>query len=463
MKIKVVCEKTNLTDRTIRYYIEEGLISPSFTENYLGRKTFDFTEENVSELNDIAILRSFDFSIEEIRQILLDPSNSVSVICAVKDRISETLLTSQKKMSVISSLDSETAYNIHELACVLSSPSEASPSGKNIEPKPRKRMKDITKGILLFLSIWLPLLVSAIILIRSFVFYENPIVHHSFLILMIITLIPSLVSMLAPKIKFLRSRICRTALLVLCILCIPLSGLSAFAGVRECEHSPIAISHKIAATCTETGLTEGSKCSLCGTVLAKQEIIPTVDHTYATVVTEPTCRRDGAVTLVCHCTKTLHERTIFATEKHDFKKNGDEGYICSLCDMEVCEYGYANGDEPSSANTVRYYITGTANSTNALERTLVIFGSGELTAPQNASNYPFRESAYVDEVTTVIICDGITAIDEGAFEGASNNDNIFGNPFRSVKSFIVKGELLTLDPHGSGMSGIECDITYKRN
>ena len=102
MKIKVVCEKTNLTDRTIRYYIEEGLISPSFTENYLGRKTFDFTEENVSELNDIAILRSFDFSIEEIRQILLDPSNSVSVICAVKDRISETLLTSQKKMSVIS-------------------------------------------------------------------------------------------------------------------------------------------------------------------------------------------------------------------------------------------------------------------------------------------------------------------------------------------------------------------------
>jgi DNA-binding transcriptional MerR regulator len=43
MKIKAVCERTELTDRTIRYYIEEGLISPAFTENYLGRKSFDFS------------------------------------------------------------------------------------------------------------------------------------------------------------------------------------------------------------------------------------------------------------------------------------------------------------------------------------------------------------------------------------------------------------------------------------
>ena len=30
MKIKSVCEQTGLTDRAIRYYIEEKLISPSF-------------------------------------------------------------------------------------------------------------------------------------------------------------------------------------------------------------------------------------------------------------------------------------------------------------------------------------------------------------------------------------------------------------------------------------------------
>ena len=42
MKIKTVCELTGLSDRTIRYYIEEKLISPSHTENYLGRKKYSF-------------------------------------------------------------------------------------------------------------------------------------------------------------------------------------------------------------------------------------------------------------------------------------------------------------------------------------------------------------------------------------------------------------------------------------
>ncbi len=45
MKIKNVCEATELSDRTIRYYIEEELISPSYTENYLGRRTYDFCEK----------------------------------------------------------------------------------------------------------------------------------------------------------------------------------------------------------------------------------------------------------------------------------------------------------------------------------------------------------------------------------------------------------------------------------
>ena len=66
MKIKAVCEQTGLTDRTIRYYIEEGLISPFYTENYLGRKNFNFSEADVAMLKDIAILRKFGFSIAEI-------------------------------------------------------------------------------------------------------------------------------------------------------------------------------------------------------------------------------------------------------------------------------------------------------------------------------------------------------------------------------------------------------------
>lgn len=74
MKIKQVCEQTGLTDRAIRYYIEEELLSPAYTENYLGRKSFTFSEEDVQCLRDIMVLRKFGFSIEEIRLIRQDPA-----------------------------------------------------------------------------------------------------------------------------------------------------------------------------------------------------------------------------------------------------------------------------------------------------------------------------------------------------------------------------------------------------
>ena len=47
-------------------------------------------------------------------------------------------------------------------------------------------------------------------------------------------------------------------------------------------HTPETVPGK-AATCTETGLTEGSKCSVCGDILAEQETIPALDHDYTNV------------------------------------------------------------------------------------------------------------------------------------------------------------------------------------
>ena len=124
MKIKTVCEKTGLTDRTIRYYIEEGLISPSYTENYLGRKSFEFSDENISELNDIAVLRSFDFSIEEIRVILLTPESSPDIIKGAKERLEKNLLINEKKVSAMSLLNAEQSYTLSQLAMELSKPDE---------------------------------------------------------------------------------------------------------------------------------------------------------------------------------------------------------------------------------------------------------------------------------------------------------------------------------------------------
>ena len=53
MKIKEVCEKTSLTERAVRLYIENGLIAPSVSESYSGRRNVDFSPEDVEKLKPI--------------------------------------------------------------------------------------------------------------------------------------------------------------------------------------------------------------------------------------------------------------------------------------------------------------------------------------------------------------------------------------------------------------------------
>ncbi|MBQ3056868.1 MAG: MerR family transcriptional regulator [Clostridia bacterium] len=495
MKIKVVCERTGLTDRTIRYYIEEELLSPSFKENYIGRKSFDFTEDDIAKLNDIAVLRSFDFSIEEIRQILKDPSSSPAIIKAVKERVSGELTTSQKKMSLLSSLQQETAYTVCELAKQLSTSQKVTHVEKNIKLKLGCRVRTILK----VLAVWMPLVLSVCTFIFSYFVCENPIINRGFFALMLLVLMPSLVCFFASKIKFLQNKILKTALPILCLLCIPLSVLAASESVSECKHNYSDLAVEVQAscvaqgrvvrrcdicravttealdqlphsvvidsaeepTCTETGLTAGSHCSACGTVFRKQAIIPKLEHVYARSLTEATCGKDGYTTLICHCGDNYRESTIFANEKHSFKKNGDKGYRCSLCGLEVCEYGFVDGESQGANYEVSYYITGTVDTMNEQERMLVIYGIGDMPAPRYTANHPFRDSPYIEEVKTVIICDKVTSIAEGAFEGSKEDEDFFVNPFHSVTSFIVKGNSLIIDSDSKRMSGIECAITYQ--
>ena len=61
----------------------------------------------------------------------------------------------------------------------------------------------------------------------------------------------------------------------------------------------------VAPTCTETGLTAGAKCSVCGETLTEQKELPANGHTPANAVEEnyitPTCTENGSKDVVVYC------------------------------------------------------------------------------------------------------------------------------------------------------------------
>ena len=84
-------------------------------------------------------------------------------------------------------------------------------------------------------------------------------------------------------------------------------------------HSEV-IDSAVAATCTKSGLTEGKHCSVCGEVLAAQEVVPaTGDHVYANEQerVNATCEEDGYVIKACGCGTT--EKTTLTKTGHDYE------------------------------------------------------------------------------------------------------------------------------------------------
>ena len=219
MKIKAVSEVTGLSDRTIRYYIEQELIFPSFKENYLGRKAFDFSQDVVEELKNISILRRFDFKIEEIREIIRDSEASKSIIKNAKVRIDQEVAAGQMRQFTLSQIDDEKPYTLAELA------QELLEASKNLPKKEERIKKNIgkvilvtIKAVLIFILVWLPVAFQFLFFVVTVNVYEYPKFYPSAILYMSISILPTLLMLLLGKIKNSWKRRVQPILLVLCMI-----------------------------------------------------------------------------------------------------------------------------------------------------------------------------------------------------------------------------------------------------
>ena len=120
MKIKEVIEKTGLTDRAIRLYIDEGLISPSIGESYSGRKSIEFSQEDIERLNNVAMLRKAGFTIADIKSIVDDKSTIKSIVEKFIEQTEENIVHETEIVEKLKGISFDTEVTLETVCRTLS-------------------------------------------------------------------------------------------------------------------------------------------------------------------------------------------------------------------------------------------------------------------------------------------------------------------------------------------------------
>lgn len=220
MKIKAVCEQTGLTDRAIRFYIEEELLSPNYTENYIGRRAYDFSEEDVHILREITVLRAYGYSVAEIAQMQHEPEMIAGITQALIARTEKELEDKKAALHALRQLKTAEIHDVTELAADLSAQSV------NIYEIPEDKLRgwyrdfrEDAPRILAILCACIPALVALIVIPIDFSHYRFPQVSLHAVGMLLLLLLPSLFLLLLVKRK--KWRVVRILLAILCLLCTP--------------------------------------------------------------------------------------------------------------------------------------------------------------------------------------------------------------------------------------------------
>lgn len=115
MKMKEVCVQTGLTERAVRFYVQEKLVLP-LAQRRGGRTWLDFSPADVDRLRAIATLRKAGFTLEEIRSMETDfPRNAPDAAFALRQRLREAIASYER----LSCTDTREADGLEGYAALL--------------------------------------------------------------------------------------------------------------------------------------------------------------------------------------------------------------------------------------------------------------------------------------------------------------------------------------------------------
>ena len=171
MQMKEICEKTGLTDRAVRLYIESGLLSPAIESNYAGRRSIRFSEEDVEILTAIASLRKAEFSLSDILQMQSDPEQIPAVIAEHRRRLQEDVEKKQRTLRMLEELDCTAPMRYTDVAshlCTANAPDSIPKEDslmrlKDLQSLIRRRIPSVIGFALLLIGVvlLLPMTVKA--------------------------------------------------------------------------------------------------------------------------------------------------------------------------------------------------------------------------------------------------------------------------------------------------------------
>ncbi len=173
------------------------------------------------------------------------------------------------------------------------------------------------------------------------------------------------------------------------------------------EHNEETVISAVAATCTKTGLTEGTKCSICGKITKEQTEIPTLSHNYV----------NGVCTVCNEKESELGDSITTDILLSEYYTNADKPNETLTKDKVMITFSKNNGSTAptyyDSGTAVRLYAKGSVSikveEGYVIESITITFGSGDGSNALTVDSGTLNEGEWTGNANSVVITVGGTS------------------------------------------------------